>query len=74
MAGECYEDQNKYYKIVKSLNLEKRIIYRFLNLKNTADIQKIFSASDIVAQTYHKATQSGITPLAYHYQKPLLVF
>ncbi len=72
VAGECYEDQNKYYKIVKSLNLEKRIILDF-EFKNTADIQKIFSASDIVAQTYHKATQSGITPLAYHYQKPLLV-
>jgi glycosyltransferase involved in cell wall biosynthesis len=27
----------------------------------------------MVAQTYHTATQSGVTPIAYHYQKPLLV-
>ncbi len=30
-------------------------------------------AADIIAQPYIKATQSGITPLAYFYEKPLLV-
>tara|TARA_A100001015_G_C15005272_1_gene720356 strand:+ start:696 stop:1832 length:1137 start_codon:yes stop_codon:yes gene_type:complete len=72
VAGECYENQKKYTQIVKSLNLDDQVILDF-NFKNTRDIQKLFSASDIIAQTYHKATQSGITPLAYYYQKPLLV-
>jgi D-inositol-3-phosphate glycosyltransferase len=33
----------------------------------------LFSASDLIAQTYHSASQSGVTPMAYHYEKPLLV-
>ena len=72
VAGECYEDKKKYTEIIEMLNLGKRVILDF-NFKNKTDIQLLFSACDIVAQTYHKATQSGVTPLAYYYQKPLLV-
>ena len=72
VAGECYEDKKKYTKIIETLNLGKRVILDF-NFKNKTDIQLLFSACDVVAQTYHKATQSGVTPLAYYYQKPLLV-
>ncbi len=72
VAGECYEDKKKYTQIVETLNLDKRVVLDF-NFKNKTDIQLLFSACDIVAQTYHKATQSGVTPLAYYYQKPLLV-
>ena len=72
VAGECYEEKNKYTQIIEKLNLDKRVILDF-NFKNKTDIQLLFSACDIVAQTYHKATQSGVTPIAYYYQKPLLV-
>ena len=72
IAGECYEDKKKYTEIIEKLNLGNRVILDF-NFKNKTDIQLLFSACDIVAQTYHKATQSGVTPLAYYYQKPLLV-
>jgi glycosyltransferase involved in cell wall biosynthesis len=72
IAGECYEDKKKYTEIIEKLNLDNRVILDF-NFKNKTDIQLLFSACDIVAQTYHKATQSGVTPLAYYYQKPLLV-
>ena len=72
VAGECYEDKKKYTEIIEMLNLGKRVILDF-DFKNKTDIQLLFSACDIVAQTYHKATQSGVTPLAYYYQKPLLV-
>ena len=33
----------------------------------------LFSASDLIAQTYQSSTQSGVTPIAYHYGKPILV-
>ena len=72
VAGECYEDKKKYTEIIEKLNLGNRVILDF-NFKNKTDIQLLFSACDIVAQTYHKATQSGVTPIAYYYQKPLLV-
>jgi glycosyltransferase involved in cell wall biosynthesis len=30
-------------------------------------------AADFVIQPYKHATQSGVTPLAYHFEKPMLV-
>jgi glycosyltransferase involved in cell wall biosynthesis len=32
-----------------------------------------FSAADLVVQPYRNATQSGVTPLAYHFDKPMVV-
>ena len=30
-------------------------------------------AADVVVQPYRNATQSGVTPLAYHFEKPMIV-
>ncbi len=32
-----------------------------------------FCAADIIAQPYKNATQSGVTQIAYHFEKPMLV-
>ena len=72
IAGECYENPNKYSNLIKDLQLENRITLD-LTFKNTEEIALLFSAADAVAQTYHTATQSGVTPYAYFYNKPLLV-
>ena len=72
VAGECYENQNKYFSLVKKLKLKKKIILDF-NFKSLSEIQLLFSASDLIAQTYQSSTQSGVTPIAYHYRKPILV-
>jgi glycosyltransferase involved in cell wall biosynthesis len=32
-----------------------------------------FSVADLVVQPYRSATQSGVTQIAYHYEKPMLV-
>ena len=32
-----------------------------------------FCASDIVVQPYKNATQSGVTQIAYHFNKPMIV-
>jgi len=72
IAGECYENENKYTDLVHSLGLDQKIHFDF-NYQDKKSIQLLFSGADVVAQTYHSATQSGVTPLAYYYQKPLLV-
>ena len=72
IAGECYENPNKYSNLIKDLQLENRITLD-LTFKNTEETALLFSAADAVAQTYHTATQSGVTPYAYFYNKPLLV-
>ena len=54
------------------MGLENKVVFDF-EYKSLSAIQIHFSACDLVAQTYHTATQSGVTPLAYFYNKPLLV-
>jgi len=72
IVGECYENKKKYTDLVAQLGLENKVVFDF-EYKSLSAIQIHFSACDLVAQTYHTATQSGVTPLAYFYNKPLLV-
>ena len=72
IVGEAYESSNKYIKLIQKLNLNKRIICDF-NYANTHKACQVFCAADVIAQTYISATQSGVTPLAYHFKTPLLV-
>jgi len=52
--------------------LEKNIILRsdFIDEK---DVKNYFCASDMITQTYRTATQSGVTQIAYHFERPMLV-
>lgn len=72
VVGECYEDTKKYTELVNQLGLEGIVEFDF-EFKTEQDIQVLFSACDLVGQTYHTATQSGVTPIAYFYHKPLIV-
>ena len=38
-----------------------------------SEVKWYLSAADFVIQPYRQATQSGVTPLAYHFEKPMLV-
>lgn len=72
IAGEFYEPKEKYLKLISKNKLDKRIsIYdEYINNEMT---KHLFCASDAVIQTYHSSTQSGVTPLAYFYNTPVLV-
>ncbi|MDA3883628.1 MAG: glycosyltransferase [Bacteroidales bacterium] len=72
IAGEFYDSEQKYHDIIQQHTLEEQVIIHnsFIPEKN---VRLYFSAADIVAQTYHTATQSGITQIAYHFEKPMLV-
>lgn len=72
VVGECYEDENKYIQLIKGLGLKDKVLVQF-TYANQKTTQNVFSAANVVAQTYKTATQSGVTPLAYHFEKPLLV-
>ena len=72
IVGEAYESQKKYIKLIQKLDLNERIICDF-NYANTQKASQVFCAADVIAQTYISATQSGVTPLAYHFHTPLLV-
>lgn len=38
-----------------------------------SEVYRYFSACDIVVQPYKSATQSGVTQIAYHFNKPMII-
>ncbi len=71
VAGEFYEDRAPYDALVKSLGLEGRvkILDRFAG---EAEVRRYFSACDAAVLPYRSATQSGVIPLAYAMECPVI--
>ena len=72
IAGEFYDSPQPYYNRIAKLGIENKVIIRNTFISHD-EVRYYFSAADIVAQTYHSATQSGITQIAYHFNIPMLV-
>lgn len=72
IAGEFYEDDIPYLNLIEKLGLEKNLILK-TNFIPDNEVKYYFSAADVVIQPYRNATQSGVTPLAYHFEKPMIV-
>ncbi len=72
VAGEFYGNEQKYKDLEKQLDLEGQIIWesRFISADQ---VKYWFAAADLVVQPYKSATQSGISQIAYHFEKPMLV-
>ncbi len=71
VAGEFYIDEKPYLELIDKLGLTDRVVLHTNFIPNDA-IVNYFCASDIVAQPYKEATQSGVTQIAYHFDKPML--
>lgn len=72
VAGEFYSNEETYRKLVGDLGLEKMVIFASNYIPNE-EVQYYFNAADMVVQPYRSATQSGVTQVAYHFHKPMLV-
>lgn len=72
VAGEFYTDQQPYLELIRRLKLEDRVILRSDYIPDD-QVSAYFGASDLVVQPYKHATQSGVTQIAYHFGKPMLV-
>jgi glycosyltransferase involved in cell wall biosynthesis len=72
IAGEFYEDRKPYDEQIKQLGIEKNLI---LHTEFIADseVKYYLCAADVVIQPYRNATQSGVTPLSYHFEIPMIV-
>ena len=71
VAGEFYIDEKPYIESIEKLGLTDSIVLHTNFIANDA-IVNYFCASDIVAQPYKEATQSGVTQIAYHFDKPMI--
>ena len=72
IAGEFYEDEDKYRTQIASNQLTDRVIIKNEFIAD-ADLRKYFGAADLIVQPYKSATQSGVTQVAFHFEKPMLV-
>ena len=72
IAGEFYEDAAPYEAIIRQHNLENRLVRATHFIADEAVVD-YFSAADLVVQPYKHATQSGVSQVAYHFGRPMLV-
>jgi glycosyltransferase involved in cell wall biosynthesis len=72
VAGEFYSNESLYRNLEKQLGLQNDIIWANDFIPDN-EVRYYFSATEIVVQPYKSATQSGVTQIAYHFEKPMLV-
>jgi glycosyltransferase involved in cell wall biosynthesis len=72
VAGEFYEEEKPYRDQIRHLGIED-LLFLHTDFIPDSEVRYYLSAADAVVQPYRNATQSGVTPLAYHFEVPMLV-
>ncbi len=72
VAGEFYDNKEEYISKIKELNISDYVILKS-DFIPEEEVRNYFCASDLITQTYRTATQSGVTQIAYHFERPMLV-
>ena len=72
VAGEFYESPEPYLQLIQEGQLEQHLILNTHYIHSDL-VKYYFCASDLIVQPYHTATQSGVTQIAYHFERPMLV-
>ncbi len=72
IAGEYYEYAKTYTDLIGALGIRDRLLLKTDFIPDSA-VALYVCAADAVIQPYRNATQSGVTPLAYHFEKPMIV-
>ena len=72
IAGEYYEERKIYDEQIEKLGIKDNLILH-TDFIPDSEVKNYFCAADVVIQPYRNATQSGVTPLAYHFEIPMIV-
>ena len=72
VAGEFYDNKEEYISQINRLNISEHVILKSDFIPED-EVKSYFCASDMITQTYRTATQSGVTQIAYHFERPMLV-
>jgi glycosyltransferase involved in cell wall biosynthesis len=72
VAGEFYEDEKPYFDLIHRLDIADKITFHSHFIDNE-EVRYYFSAASLVVQPYRSATQSGVTQVAYHFNRPMVV-
>ena len=72
IAGEFYEDEKPYREQIDKLGIRDNVVLHTEFIPDS-EVKYYLCAADAVIQPYRNATQSGVTPLAYYFEKPMIV-
>lgn len=72
IAGEFYEDEKNYQELLNDPLIKDKLILHTEFISDSM-VKYYLCAADCVIQPYRNATQSGVTPLAYHFETPMIV-
>jgi glycosyltransferase involved in cell wall biosynthesis len=72
VAGEFYDNYKKYEDLVEQLGLKERVSMQNKFVEDN-EVVNYFCSTDLVVLPYKSATQSGVTQIAFHFSKPMLV-
>ncbi|MEZ5145776.1 MAG: glycosyltransferase [Bacteroidales bacterium] len=68
---EFYTDAKPYFDIIKKHELVDQVIMSNDFIPD-GEVANYFCAADVIVQPYKDATQSGVTQIAYHFEKPII--
>jgi glycosyltransferase involved in cell wall biosynthesis len=71
IAGESYGDFGKYRQLIETSPAKDRIQTRNQYISDE-EVPILFSAADVLVLPYKSATQSGVIPVAYHFEVPIV--
>ena len=72
VAGEFYTDAKPYWDQITRLGIADKLILKTDFIPDN-EVRNYFCAADLVVQPYKHATQSGVTQICYHFDRPMLV-
>lgn len=72
VAGEFYTDAKPYWDLITQLNIADKLVLK-TDFIPDSEVKYYFCAADMVVQPYKHATQSGVTQICYHFDRPMLV-
>lgn len=72
VAGEFYSDPKPYLDLITELGLNDDVILSNDFIPDS-EVYQYFCAADLVVQPYRHATQSGVTQIAYHFNRPMII-
>lgn len=72
VAGEFYTDSKPYFDYIEKNNLSEKVIMSNDFIPDSR-VNEYFCAADLIVQPYKDATQSGVTQIAYHFNKAMIV-
>lgn len=72
IAGEFYENEKNYERLLNDADIKNSLVIHTHFIADSM-VKYYLCAADCVIQPYRNATQSGVTPLSYHFEIPMIV-